>query len=136
MNAKLLSDSGDRLKEAGIFGAKEAAIMLAGGPFGKLVGSMGRLFRVGADAKKIAGGHAFAKHGKEFHNLGIKTEKQFAKHIDNVIANPTATRNLERGRVAHWDQRTGTVVIRDPNSMDGGTAFIPTRGMDYFEGLR
>lgn len=31
---------------------------------------------------------------------------------------------------------TGTVVIRNPSAVDGGTAFRPTNGRSYFDGLR
>lgn len=134
--AQMVERGKETFQEAGIFTAKEAGQMFAFAKLGKWLGGLGRFFKVSDDAAKIAGGHAFSKHGKEFASLGIRTERQFARHVDNVMANPTATRNLERGRVAFWDQRSGTVVIRDPNSVDGGTAFIPTRGIDYFNGLR
>jgi RHS repeat-associated protein len=134
--AGIMRDGGERLKDAGVYGAKEAAMMYGPAKLGKWLGGLGRLFRVSDDAARIAGGHAFSKHAKEFSSFGIRTERDFARHIDDVMANPTATRTLERGRTAFWDQRTGTVVIRDPSSVDGGTAFIPTRGIDYFNGLR
>lgn len=37
---------------------------------------------------------------------------------------------LGGGRTAFW--RDGTVVIRNPRAPDGGTAFQPTDGYDYF----
>jgi hypothetical protein len=42
-------------------------------------------------------------------------------------------RGLSGGRTAYW--RDGTVVIRNPKAADGGTAFQPTDGYDYFLGL-
>ncbi|WP_255825840.1 hypothetical protein [Amycolatopsis sp. GM8] len=36
-------------------------------------------------------------------------------------------------RSAYW--KDGTVVIRNPNAVDGGTAFRPTNGYDYFLNL-
>jgi hypothetical protein len=42
-------------------------------------------------------------------------------------------RPLSNGRSAYW--RGGTVVIRNPNAVDGGTAFRPTNGHDYFLNL-
>ena len=88
---------------------------------------------------KIAGGHAFEKHviqRGEFTGLGIRTREQFARHIENVVNNPSASRQLSGGRTAFWDDATGTVVIRNPRAADGGTAFRPTAGREYFEGLR
>ena len=59
-----------------------------------------------------------------------------AKHIDNIINNPSETKSLSNGRTAYWDNNTKTVVIHDPKSKDGGTAFIPTNGKKYFDGLK
>jgi filamentous hemagglutinin len=50
--------------------------------------------------------------------------------------NPSAFRELRNGRSAFWDDATGTVVIRNPSAVDGGTAFRPTNGRAYFDGLR
>ncbi len=41
--------------------------------------------------------------------------------------------SLSGGRTAYL--RDGTVVIRDPEAADGGTAFRPTDGYGYFLGL-
>lgn len=83
---------------------------------------------------RIAAGHAFAKHGGEF---GCSTREQFAAHIDRVIASPSSvSRNLLRGREAYFDDGSGTVVICDPTTSDGGTAFKPNNGRRYYDGLR
>ena len=82
---------------------------------------------------RIAAGHAFAKHGREF---GFSRRSELAAHIDRVIASPSASRQLSHGRQAYWDDGTGTVVICDPSTPDGGTAFKPDRGRRYYEGLR
>jgi hypothetical protein len=86
----------------------------------------------GSWGTRIAAGHAFAKHGGEF---GFSTRAEMAAHIDHVIAR-SSVRRLSGGRVAYWDDSSGTVVICDPHSADGGTAFKPGRGRRYFEGLR
>ena len=87
-------------------------------------------------AQEIAGGHAFGKHISEFKHLGISSRAQFAEHIENVMSNPTAKRTLRNGRSAFWDSRSKSVVIRDPSSRDGGTAFVPRNGRAYFNGLQ
>jgi hypothetical protein len=89
----------------------------------------------------IASGHAFAKHvikKQEFKSFGITTPDQFAKHIDHVVRNAKGAnvRHLSNGRSAYWDDASGTVVIRDPKSADGGTAMRPTAGKKYFHGLK
>jgi filamentous hemagglutinin len=84
-------------------------------------------------SSQIATGHAFDKHvvtRGEF--PGIKTKEDFARHIDHVIQNRTDYRDLVRGRSVYWHKPSGTVVIRDPGSSDGGTAFKPKRGERYF----
>ena len=89
--------------------------------------------------KEISNGHAFDKHvikKNEFTDLGIKTREQFARHIENVVNNPTSVKELSGGRSAYWDQSTGTVVIRNPKPGDGGTAFRPTNGRAYFDNFR
>lgn len=83
--------------------------------------------------EEIAGGHAFQKHvinQAEF--PGITTRSQFAQHIEDVVSNGVM-RPLSNGRSAYW--QNGTVVIRNPNAVDGGTAFRPTSGYDYFLNL-
>ena len=85
---------------------------------------------------RIAGGHAYDKHLEEFADLGISTDSQFAQHVEQVMTNPSEMRVLTNGRTAYWDARTGTVVIRDPARVDGGTAFRPTQGKAYFDDLR
>ena len=91
-----------------------------------------------ADAQRIAGGHAFEKHvltQGEFPGF-IRTRQQFTDHIADVMSNPTASRTLGGGRTAFWHEGTGTVVIRNPRAADLGTAFQPTNGRAYFDGLR
>jgi len=84
-------------------------------------------------AQEIAGGHAFTKHAAEF---GFKNQAQMATHIENVMTNPTMMRSLSNGRSAFWDSATGSVVIRNPSAIDGGTSFIPKNGVDFFLNLK
>ncbi|WP_241569803.1 hypothetical protein [Rosenbergiella collisarenosi] len=88
--------------------------------------------------EEIAGGHAFAKHvikQGEFKDLGIKNKEQFASHIEKVISNPTSIKYLNNGCIRYWEQSTGTIVIRNPKAKDGGTAFRPKDGRQYFDDL-
>ncbi len=89
--------------------------------------------------QEISGGHAFEKHviqQGEYKDLGITTREQFASHIESVVNNPTSFRELSGGRTAYWDNVSGTVVIRNPKAVDGGTAFRPVNGQAYFDSLR
>lgn len=84
-------------------------------------------------SQEIAGGHAFTKHvveGGEF--LGVRTRAEFAQVIENTMGG--VSKALSGGRTAYW--KDGVVVIRNPGAVDGGTAFVPTNGFAYFEGLR
>jgi filamentous hemagglutinin len=87
-----------------------------------------------SDAEKIASGHAWTKHRNEFSD--ISTVGEFAQHIDNVMRNPSQSKSLFGGRVAFWDEDSGTLVIRDPNNSDLGTAFKPNGGKAYYDNLR
>ena len=84
--------------------------------------------------EQISGGHAFADHVVKAGEFpGITTRQQFASRIEDVVTNGES-RQLLRGRTAYWEGNT--VVIRDPASVDGGTAFVPTGGYNYFLGLK
>jgi filamentous hemagglutinin len=89
-------------------------------------------------AEEIASGHAFDKHVIDQDEFGgtITTQQQFADQIENILNNPSATKQLSNGRFAYWDDSSGMVVIRNPNAADGGTAFKPTNGKAYFNNLR
>jgi RHS repeat-associated protein len=82
-------------------------------------------------SKMIGNGHSWNKHKGEFPE--IKSADQFARHIEDVMRNPDAVRNLDGGRIGYWDN-SGTVVIFDPkNTKDAGTAFRPPDGRHYFD---
>ena len=86
--------------------------------------------------EQISGGHAYNKHvirQQEFTDLNINSPADFARHIESIVANPSESKKLSNGRSTYWDDKSGTIVIRDPNSKDGGTAFRPTLGKTYFD---
>lgn len=82
---------------------------------------------------EISGGHAFDKRVIEQGEFpGVSTRGQFASMIEDAVMNGES-RILSGGRTAYWND--GTVVIRNPGAADGGTAFRPANGHDYFLGL-
>jgi hypothetical protein len=82
---------------------------------------------------EISSGHAFDKHVIERGEFpGVTTRIQFSSIIESVVKSGEG-RVLGGGRTAFWSD--GTVVIRNPGTPDGGTAFRPTNGYDYFLGL-
>lgn len=85
--------------------------------------------------ERIAKGHAYLKHRHEF---GFSSREQMASHVDRVISfsGSADTRQLRGGRVAYWDNASRSVVIVDPNTVDGGTTFKPSRGRAYFVSLK
>ena len=87
-----------------------------------------------SDALQIAKSHAWSKHKGEFPEYS--TEVELARHIDEIMANPSASKNLAKGRQAFWDVNTKAIVIHDPNSPDLGTAFKPKDGKAYFDNLK
>ncbi len=83
--------------------------------------------------EEIAGGHAFDKHVVQRGEFpGVTTRAGFASTIEDVVMNGEM-RVLSNGRTAFWND--SVVVIRNPGALDGGTAFRPTDGYDYFLGL-
>ncbi len=84
-------------------------------------------------SEEISQGHAFGKHVIERGEFpGIATRQQFANEIEQIMNNPSAYRSLRAGRSAYWHNESGTVVIRNPGTADGGTAFKPDLGIRYF----
>jgi hypothetical protein len=101
--------------------AHEHARLVADKAYAKLIGD------------EISGGHAFDKHVIEQGEFpGVTTRRQFADTIEDVVISGES-RVLSGGRTAYWSD--GTLVIRNPSAEDGGTAFRPTNGYDYFWGL-
>lgn len=51
-------------------------------------------------AEEIANGHAFGKHVIDQNEFGgtITTQQQFADQIENILNNPSATKQLSNGR--------------------------------------
>ena len=86
-----------------------------------------------ATASQIASGHAFEKHVLSGEFLGISTEGEFSDHISNILQNPSEVKALDYGRTGFWDDNTGTLVVKDPGNLDGGTAFRPDLGKTYFD---
>lgn len=90
-----------------------------------------------AIAGRIASGRAYRKHvALEGEYREITSPDEFAALIEDVIANPDATKVLPHGRHASWQFRSRTVVIVNPRHPDGGTAFRPSAGRAYFDRLR
>jgi len=92
-------------------------------------------------SQAITDGHAFGKHIGEFSNLGISTEAQFQAHVEYVINNATNKGLLNNGRSYFYDANSNTIVVKNPNAVDGGTAFrIDTtrypNPLDYIKTLR
>jgi RHS repeat-associated protein len=80
-------------------------------------------------AEEIAKGHAWARHGAEFRDLGIRTQGQFQRHLEGVLRNPTHMRIFKDGRALYVDQRSGTVAWT--GSKGEPTAFRPPNLAKY-----
>ena len=74
-------------------------------------------------SQAITNGHAFEKHIGEFSDLGIITKAQFQQLIENVMNNASNRGPLKNGRSYFYEEKSNTIVIKDPNSADAGTAF-------------
>lgn len=89
-------------------------------------------------AKQIAHGHAFGKHvakGDDFPE--VKTREDLENLIAEILIDPkSVAKELRGGRQAYWSERRQTVVVLDRFSEDGGTAYRPKAGREYFRLLR
>lgn len=82
-------------------------------------------------AENIANGHAYDKHKGEFPE--VKNRQGFKETIERVLNNPrTKVKKLINDRIGYYDETTNTLVVRNPKAPDGGTAFRPIDGIDYF----
>jgi RHS repeat-associated protein len=81
-------------------------------------------------ASQIANGHAWTKHQGEFPGWD---QAKFGDTVKETMENPDEVRNLSGNRTAYWNAKENMVVIEDPASADGGTAFRPDQGKYYFD---
>lgn len=89
---------------------------------------------ISAEARAIANGHAYNEHREEFPE--IETQDEFARLINEIMNSPSEVKQLSNGRTAYWDDISNTLVITAPGVTEGGTAFRPTAGKEYFNNLR
>ena len=85
-----------------------------------------------AISESISNGHAF-KHVEKGEFRGIFSKKSFKEYIQDVINNPSESKNGNGGRIAFWDDKTKAIVIYNPKDSDLGTAFVPSSGYTYFK---
>jgi len=85
-------------------------------------------------ARLIAGGHASLKHYKEkFPDM--PTLNDFARHIADVMTNWSEQLHFkDSGKTLYWHKPSGTIIWRNPNAPDYGTAFRPDNPKNYFNG--
>ena len=90
------------------------------------------------EVRKGIANHSRGKHleeGKEFKSLGIKDSADLQDLVSDVMKEPTHWKKLTDGRVAFWDDRTGIVVVYNPNVEYLGTVFRPPEGKLGFDKL-
>ena len=86
-------------------------------------------------ARRIAQGHAYDKHVLEKGEFPeIANPGEFEHLIDDVMNNYDDSKSLTRGRAAYW--KDDIVVITNPVDPDGGTAFRPVDGKEYYDNLK
>jgi hypothetical protein len=82
-------------------------------------------------ARRLADGHAWSGHASEFPECADR--ESFAALTAQILEHASHRRALAMSRVAYWHDQSGTIVIVDPASEDGGTVFRPRDGRAYFE---
>lgn len=104
-----------------------AAVVTTGG----LAASEVAATRAASNAKvadSISKGHAYDKHvvqRGEFNGM-VNNRTEFKQHIESVINKPSNVRSLENGRTAYLQKSTNTIVIKNPQARDYGTAYRPS----------
>ena len=61
---------------------------------------------------------------------------KFESTVSDTMKSPDEVKSLSNNRTAYWNAKENMVVIEDPANADGGTAFRPTGGKAYFDGLK
>ncbi|MES2198847.1 MAG: RHS repeat-associated core domain-containing protein [Chlamydiota bacterium] len=84
-------------------------------------------------AEEISGGHAFEKHVIQRNEFPGFSRFEFEQHLKKILNNPTEVKTLTSKRTGYWDRTSGTVIVRDPSAIDGGTAFRPIQGKKYYD---
>lgn len=72
--------------------------------------------------------------GRQGRRLNDVPPGQESGYIKDVLSGsrPTNVRNLDRSRTGYWDPTKENVIIKDPRSIDGGTAFHRPGGERWF----
>jgi hypothetical protein len=65
------------------------------------------------------------------------TRKQFQEHIEQVLNDPKTPMKKGSGtRVAYWDEKFGSMIIKDLNSKDKATMVYPKNGKQAFDAFK
>lgn len=89
--------------------------------------------------------HPASKNGKKI-PWTLKDKHEIAEFVEDIMRKSEAARHdqgktkllveskeLAGDRIAWWENKTGTVVIFNPNKKDCGTAFRPDDGKAYYD---
>ncbi|MFD9634785.1 hypothetical protein [Streptomyces violascens] len=85
-------------------------------------------------ADLIAQGHAQSKHAGDSPGMSVD---DLVKLTQDVMTNPSRTKDLARGRKAYLGKDGTTFVVHNPNAEDAGSIYRldPTKLEDYWAGL-
>lgn len=91
-------------------------------------------------AEDIGSGHAYEKHVQKRGEFpGINSVQEFIEFIKDIIKNPSEYKKYFDNKTQSWKEAwwkdDGTLVIRDPDNPDQGTAFRPKEGKSYYDKL-
>jgi RHS repeat-associated protein len=82
-------------------------------------------------AYDIAYGHAWPEHRDQWQSIGINSQQELAELVESIMMTSSESKT-DGPRTAYWDENTQTIVIENPGATDGGTAFRPSDGIDYY----
>jgi len=79
--------------------------------------------------------HGWAGHQDQFPDM---TQKQFQDLVLETVQNATGNdvKRVDKFKTAYWNDKEDLIVIRNKRDPNGGTAFRPDEGRQFFDNLR
>ena len=85
-------------------------------------------------AHAIVNGHAREKHEDEFG--GDPGSPLMEAEVNDTMRHPTAIRKFPNGKTAYYNKEENIVVVVNPKDSDGGSAYRPPEGYQYFKNMK
>ena len=112
LNHGILRKQGEALEEAGIYAAKEGAMLYGGGLFGRMAGRIGRFFGLGGAKWTLGSGKSATKWANQMAKRGWN-ERQIGEALSTKGIPARNAVNLGNPATRHVHPETGQSVVID-----------------------